>query len=130
MSAQDNAARIRGGYEAFAAGDLDSVSKLFSPEIRWHISGTSQISGTYTGHDEVFGFFARLVAETAGTFEIDIHDLLASDEHVVVLVRESASRGDRRLEMDEAHVWHLADGMATEFWGIAQDQHAADAFWA
>jgi uncharacterized protein len=130
MTAQDNADRIRSGYKAFSAGDLDTVAKLFAPGIRWHIAGKSPLSGTYTGHDEVFGFFGKLVEETGGSFRIDIHDLLATDDHVVVLAHEAASRGDRQLEMNEAHIWHVADGLATEFWGLPMDQHAADAFWS
>jgi uncharacterized protein len=128
MTAHENAELIRSGYKAFADGDLDTVAKLFAPDIRWHIGGRSSISGTYTGHDEVFGFFGKLIEETGGTFHLDIHDILASEDHVVVLVRESASRGDRRLEMNEAHIWHLSDGFAKEFWGFAEDQYEASSF--
>lgn len=128
MTAHENAELVRSGYEAFAAGDLDTVAKLFAPDIRWHIGGRSAISGTYTGHNEVFGFFGKLIEETGGTFHIDIHDVLASDDHVVALVRESASRGDRHLEMNEAHIWHLSDGLAKEFWGFAEDQYEASSF--
>lgn len=128
MTADENAELIRSGYKAFADGDLDTIAKLFAPDIRWHIGGRSRISGTYTGQDEVFGFFAKLMEETGGTFHIDIHDVLASDDHVVVLARESATRGDRRLEMNEAHVWHLSGGLAKEFWGFAEDQYEASSF--
>ena len=128
MTDHTSAELIRTGYEAFAAGDLDTVAKLFAPDIRWHIGGRSAISGTYTGHGEVFGFFAKLFEETGGTFHIDIHDVLASDDHVVVLVSESASRGDRHLEMNEAHIWHVSDGLAKEFWGFAEDQYETSSF--
>jgi ketosteroid isomerase-like protein len=128
MTAQENAELIRSGYKAFADGDLETVGKLFAPDIRWHIGGRSAISGTYTGHDEVFGFFGKLFEETGGTFRIDIHDVLASEDHVVVLARESATRGDRRLEMNEAHIWHVSEGLAKEFWGIAEDQDEASSF--
>jgi uncharacterized protein len=128
MTAQENAELIRAGYEAFGAGDLDTVSKQFAPDIRWHVGGRSAISGTYTGHNEVFGFFGKLFELTGGTFRIDIHDVLASDDHVVVLVRESASRGDRHLEMNEAHIWHVSGGLVNEFWGFAEDQYEASSF--
>lgn len=128
MTAHENAELIRAGYEAFAAGDLDTVSKLFAPDIRWHIGGRSLISGTYTGREEVFGFFAKLFELTGGTFHVDIHDVLASDDHVVVLARESASRGERHLEMNEAHIWHVSEGLAKEFWGFAEDQYESESF--
>ena len=130
MGAQQSEELIRSGYEAFSKGDMETIAGLFAPDIKWNISGRSSLSGTYSGQDEVFAFFARLVDETGGTFAIDIHDILASDDHVVVLVRESATRGDKSAEVEEAHVWHLDGDKATEFWGIPRDQHHADEFWA
>lgn len=130
MSAQDNADLIRGGYEAFSKGDLETISNLFGSDIRWHIGGRNQLSGTYTGHDEVFGFFGKLMELTGGTFTVELHDLLASDDHAVALVKESATRNGKSLAMDEAHVWHLVDGKATEYWGLPSDQHRVDEFWA
>ncbi|HET6915630.1 MAG TPA: nuclear transport factor 2 family protein, partial [Acidimicrobiales bacterium] len=118
MGAQENAELLRSGYEAFSTGDMETVAKLFAPDIRWNISGRSQISGTYTGHDEVFGFFGKLMELTGNTFSVAIHDLLASDDHVVVIVKESGTRNGTSLESDEVHVWHVEDGRATEFWGI------------
>lgn len=130
MGAQDNGDLIRSGYEAFSKGDMETIARIFSPDIRWNISGRNQVSGTYTGQDETFGFFGRLMELTGGSFTVDVHDVLASDDHVVVLVKESASRNGQSLEADEVHVWHLEDGRAVEFWGITRDQHAVDEFWA
>jgi uncharacterized protein len=130
MGAQDNGELIRSGYEAFSKGDMETISNVFSPDIRWNVSGHNQISGSYNGQEETFGFFGRLMELTDGTFSLSIHDLLASDDHVVVLAKESSTRNGKSLESDDVHVWHLADGKAVEFWGISRDQGEVDAFWA
>jgi ketosteroid isomerase-like protein len=130
MAAQDNAKTIRQVYEAFAKGDLVTIGKLFAPEIRWHVTGRSPLAGTYSGHEAVFAFFGRLAEMSGGSFTTEIHDLMASEDHVVVLARETGSRGDRHLQDDEAHVWHLVDGLATEFWGCPKDPYEVDAFWS
>jgi hypothetical protein len=130
MGAHENGELIRSGYEAFSKGDMETIAKIFSPDIRWNISGQNQISGTYNGQEETFAFFGRLMELTDFTFSVGVHDLLASDDHVVVLAKESASRNGQSLDNDDVHVWHLADGKAMEFWGIARDQHAVDEFWA
>lgn len=130
MSAHDNGELIRRGYEAFSKGDMETIAKIFGPDIRWTISGRNQISGTYIGQDETFAFFGKLMELTDGTFSVAVHDLLASDDHVVVLARESGSRNGKSLGSDDVHVWHLADGRAVEFWGISKDQHEVDEFWA
>ena len=130
MGSNDNAELIRSGYEAFSKGDMETVAKLFASDIRWNISGRSQIAGTYNGQDEVFGFFGRLMELTDNTFAVSIHDLLASDDHVVVLVSESGTRNGKSIESDEVHVWHLDNRQATEFWGIPRDVYKVDEFWA
>jgi len=130
MGAHDNGELIRSGYEAFSKGDMETIAKIFGPDIRWNISGRSRISGTYNGQEETFAFFGKLMELTDGTFTVAVHDLLATDDHVVALVKESASRDGKSLESDDVHVWHLANGKAAEFWGIAKDQHEVDEFWA
>jgi ketosteroid isomerase-like protein len=130
MGAHDNGELIRSGYEAFSKGDMETIAKVFGPDIRWSISGRNQISGTYNGQEETFAFFGKLMELTDGTFTVGIHDLLASDDHVVVLAKESASRNGKSLESDDVHVWHIANGKAVEFWGISKEQHDVDEFWA
>jgi ketosteroid isomerase-like protein len=130
MGAQENGELIRSGYEAFSKGDMETIAKLLAPDIRWYISGRNQVSGTYNGQEETFAFFGRLMELTDGTFTVAIHDLLASDDHVVVLAKENASRNGKSLENDDVHIWHIADGKAVEYWGISKDQHEVDEFWA
>ncbi len=130
MGADDNRELIRSGYEAFSKGDMETIATLLSPDIRWTISGRNQISGTYNGQDETFAFFGKLMEGTDGTFKVEVHDFLASDDHVVVLVKESASRNGKSLVSDDVHVWHVADGKAVEYWGISRDQQEVNEFWA
>ncbi len=86
----------RQGYEAFAKGDMATLSELMADDITWHVEGAGSLSGTYRGREDVFGFFGRLAEETGGTFSLDVHDVLANDEHVVALCTLSASRGVSR----------------------------------
>lgn len=37
MSAQDNAALVRGGYEAFGKGDVPAVVAALADDVVWHI---------------------------------------------------------------------------------------------
>jgi ketosteroid isomerase-like protein len=129
MAATDDLQTIRNGYEAFARGDVPAVLENLDPSIAWHISGSGSLSGTYKGHDEVVGFFTQLSERSGGTFGLDIHDMLASDDHVIALVKESAERDGRHISFNVVHVWHLQDGKATEFWGIAEDQDFVKEFW-
>jgi len=80
------------------------MAELIADDATWHVLGVGPLSRTYHGRDEVFGFFGRLAEETAGTFRLDVHDVLANDEHAVALCTLSASRGNKSVESPIASV--------------------------
>ncbi len=94
------------------------------------MNGAGPLRGDYRGRDEVFGFFGRLLEETGGTFRLDVHDVLANDEHAVALCTLSASRGGKSVEVPVANVSHLRDGKVTEFWDSTADPQASIDFWS
>jgi ketosteroid isomerase-like protein len=121
---------IRKGYEAFGKGDLDALrNELFDPNIKWHVAGRSSVAGDYEGVDNVFGFFGKIAELSGGTFNLELHDVLANDTHAAVLATASGQRDGKSLTDHNVHVWHLEGGKAKEFWGHAQDQYAVDEFW-
>jgi uncharacterized protein len=119
----------RRGYVAFATGDLATMTELIADDVTWHVTGAGPLSGTYHGRDDVFGLFARLAEETGGTFRLDIHDVLANDEHAIALCTLSATRGGKSMEVPVANVHHIRDGKVTEFWGATADPQATIDFW-
>jgi len=129
MEEHPNLGAARAGYEAFAAGDMAAVSDLLTDDIVWHVAGNYDMSGDYAGKEAVFGFFAKLMEESRGTFRIDIHDMLANDDHGVALGTVSATRGEDTLEDRVTQVFHMRDGRMTEFWTFAEHQDQHDAFW-
>lgn len=130
MAEHPKAAVIRRIYDAFATGDMDTMAAVLSDDISWHVAGRNEVCGDYQGRAEVFGFFRQLAERSGGTFQLDVHDLMASDDHVVALVRERVSRAGRSLDSNGVHVWHVAEGRAVEFWGITYDRYGADELWS
>ena len=128
--AHPNEELLRRGYDAFSTGDMATLGDLFSDDIAWHIPGRSPLAGDYNGKERVFGLFSQLLELSEGTFRVEIHDVLASDEHGVVLAKVRGQRGGKTLEGNDVHVWHLRDGKAVEFWGHSGDQYAVDEFWS
>jgi ketosteroid isomerase-like protein len=109
---------------------MDTINQLFADDVVWHVAGRNPISGDYTGKEQVFGFFANLQQLSDGTSTVEVHDLLADDEHGVAIVTESATRNGHTYHGRATHVLHLRDGKVTEFWDAHVDQYAADEFWA
>ena len=128
MAEHPNIAIARKGYEAFATGDVKSLEQTIADDVIWHVEGRSQLAGTYKGRQEVFGFFGKIAELSGGTFKLDIHDVIANDEHVVVLARSTAERNGKKLDDTGVQVWHVKDGKATEQWLHPGDAHATDEF--
>lgn len=126
MAEHSNVARITDGYAAFAKGDFGVLNDLFAEDLAWHESGRNQLSGEYHGRDEVYQFFGKLMEHTEGSFHLDLHAVLADDEHGVALVTATASRGGKSFTVNDVHVFHLRDGKVTEFWSASTDQAAED----
>ena len=129
MTEHPNIEQARRGYEAFAKGDLTTLSELIADDVVWHVKGVGPLDGDYRGRDQVFGFFGRLAEETGGTFRLDVHDILANDDHTAVLATLSASRGGKSVETPVVNVSHNRDGKITEFWAATTDPQAALDFW-
>lgn len=130
MADHPNVELLRKGYNAYSSGDMDVLQELFAEDIQWHIAGRSQLSGDYKGRDAVFGFFGKLMELTEGTAKLEVHDILANDEHGVALVTGSSSRGGKTLEGPDVHVFHIRNGQVVEFWDSPLDQYASDEFYA
>ena len=127
---ESNAAIIRKAYGDFAHRDIPAVFAAFDPAITWHIPGHSPLSGDYTGHDQIKGFFRRTMELSGGVFSIDVHNVFAEGDLVVVLTTVKAQRNGVSASFREVHVWHMRDGKATEFREYQGDEQREDRFWS
>ena len=125
-----NAAIIRQAYADFARGDIPAVFAAFDAAISWHVPGHSPLSGDYTGHQQVGAFFQRTMELSGGAFGIDIQNVLADDDLVVVLATVNAQRGGVSASFSEVHIWRVRDGKAFEFREYQGDEQREDRFWS
>lgn len=128
--ADANAALIRNGYNAFARGDVQGALAGFAKDILWHIPGRGPLSRDYRGPDEVLGFFDHFMRLSDGTFRVQIDEIFAEGDRVVILCTETARRGGRSWSSPQVHVWTIKDGRATAFCQYQGDQQAEDEFWS
>ena len=126
MAEHPNVTLLRRGYEAFAQGDMDTLNNLFADNIVWHEGGRNPLSGDYKGIEQVLGLFGKLFELTEGTIKVEVHDILANDEHAVALVTISASRKGKRFSGTSVDVFHVRDGKAAEFWDNVTDRYKLD----
>lgn len=129
MAEHPNIAVLRRGYEAFAAGDMPTLRSLWTEDVTWHIKGVGKLEGDYRGPDEVFDFLSKVAEETGGTNRLDVHAILADDEHGAVLVTSHAERNGKSSALSVVHVHHFRDGKVQETWFAVTDPAEALAFW-
>jgi uncharacterized protein len=128
MSAQEDAALVRRGYEAFIAGDMEWLNEHLDDTIVWHVPGKNRYSGDHTGRDEVLAFFANSVQVALPEF--DIHDIAATEDHVVVLLNINWKRNEDGATFKDqvVQVFHVEHDQALEVWTMNGDQPGFDEF--
>jgi ketosteroid isomerase-like protein len=123
-----NVALARKGYEAFNSGDVQTVLGLFADDVVWHNLGTSPLAGDYRGKQAVMELFGRFL-QLVDSQQTAIHDILANDQHTVVLATVTLSREGRTLEQRVTDVIHPdAEGRVVEYWRFSEDQGKVDQF--
>jgi ketosteroid isomerase-like protein len=109
-------------------GDWETGAAFFADDIRIHIPGRSALAGEHRGRD-----VARRYIETARALsrghdvEIEVEDMLASDERVAVLVRERFHTDGEPVDIRRCNVYRWRDGEIAEIWIFEADQYAVDA---
>jgi uncharacterized protein len=129
--AHPNEDLVREGFAAFTRGDMDALrNQFFAADVRWHVPGRSLLSGDYEGPEQVIQFFTRIFELTGGTFSVELHDVLANDEHAAQLLTIRGERAGKQLNDNQVLVYHFRDGKVSETWTQVTNQYAVDEFFS
>ena len=130
MAEHPNAALLRKAHEAFSKGDMATLTEVIAEDTLWHIAGKGPLAGEYKGREAVFGFFKKINELSGGTFKMEDHDILGTDDHVVALTKMGATRAGKILNTNFCEVAHWRNGQIVEDRLFAYDQYAFDDFWS
>lgn len=123
MEDHPNAALFRRMSQAADVGDFSSYADAIADDVEWWEIGADQ---PIRGKDALFERMQGLMGQ--GTISIDLHDVIANDEHTVALVNATAERGGRTLSYKTAEIYHLRDGKVTHRWAFSDDTAAINDF--
>jgi uncharacterized protein len=121
---------VRRFAEAMVSRDVGAIADSFADDVVFHIPGRNSLSGDYRGKREVLTRLFQAWEEAFASLEIDVHDVLSTEDHVVLLGNRKARRGDRVCEMRSASIYHVRDGRIAEAWLMEWDPYAIDEFLA
>lgn len=125
MGDHPNAAVVRGALDAMNRGDTQASADALTDDVEWHEIGRAEAR-----HGKAA--LAAAMTGSAPDYKItgEIHDILASDDHVVALVNATATRGGRTFTYRTAEIFHFRDGKISERWAFSDDTAAITAFFA
>src|SRR5215212_3546739 len=105
---------VRRAYDAFAAGDLETLRTFLAPDIEWRTTPEVPFMGNYQGLDE----FLRGMNEWTSAFDevtTEVEEMIEAGESVVVGHRMRGRGRDSGVEVDLA-IWQVVgvrDGQLT-----------------
>ncbi len=110
-----NQQAIHSAYEAMGRGDATALMSILADDIEWEASGPGPVAGVYRGKDEVMNFFGKMAQAYGDTFRLDVVDMLASNDRVVVLTKEGGRHQGREIRFRAAHVYEFSGGKCRRF---------------
>ncbi len=120
---------IRQAYAAFGRGDIDGYLAPCTEDFTFHVPGNSGISGAYAGREGLYDLAGKAMTITGGTFHEEVEDVLANDNHAVVLARHRFTRNGSLKEHRTAHVYQIKNGKLAQCFEQAQDPASFDEAW-
>ncbi|MFN7685051.1 MAG: nuclear transport factor 2 family protein [Oligoflexia bacterium] len=116
-------------YELWRSGDVEAITQAFPSGLTFEIKGQSVLAGKrdLSGFSRLLGSLKEL---SAGTFEHEIHDILSSDRHAMVLATCRLVRGGKPIEYRTVHVWRLESGLPIAGYEYLRDQYQFDQIWS
>ena len=74
-----------------------------------------RLAGEHRGRGAIFAFLASVMTLTGGTFDLDIEDITAGENNVVVLFTGHGQRDGKTLDNSTALRVRIREGQAAEF---------------
>ena len=124
MADHPNAAKLRAASEAMEqSGDMMSQIDMLDDNVVWHEIGREE---PIRGKQALAERFAGM--PEGASIKTETHDIVANDEHAIVLVTATATMGGQELVYRTAEIYHMRDGKITERWAFSDDTERINQF--
>lgn len=108
-------------------GDWETAFGYFAEDIVIHIRGRSRFAGDHRGKRAAVGYIEAVRDHyRSGKIELELVDMLTSDERVALLVRERFHGDGPPLEIRRANVYRVRGDRIVEVSIFEADQYVAD----
>jgi ketosteroid isomerase-like protein len=104
-----NEDRLRDLYATFAKGDIPQFLDGCTDDVTFVVPGEAAVSGTFT-KATFMDLLAPVMERSGGTFQEEVLDVFANDDHGLVLLHHTFDRDGEPREYRTAHIVELRDG--------------------
>jgi ketosteroid isomerase-like protein len=125
-SEHPNVAVLRRLYAAYAERDKDTICELIADDCTWNIPGRGPKAGTHRGRAAILELFRDLMRKSKGSAVIEVVDIVANDDHAIVLQIGRATIDGTESELKEVLVHTIRDGQVVDMWEYQFDLYAFD----
>lgn len=126
-----NVIAVREMFAAFRSGDIAVILQAIPESLVWHFPGRGGgLAGVHRGRDAVLAFLARVMEMSAGTFHLELDDVVGGNRHVVALFRGRGTRGAKTLDNPTCLRVRFENGRPVEIHEFVWDLYAVDDFWS
>ena len=109
-------------------GDWDKAFGYFAEDIMMRVPGRSEFAGDRRGKDAAVGYIQTTRDRYRdGKIELELIDMLTSDERVALIVRERFHGDGAPVEIRRANVYRVRGDAIVEISIFEADQYAVDA---
>ncbi len=117
-------------YAAFSNEDYGPyVASYLSKDVIWHIAGNNPLAGDVFGADAVLERMKDFSSCSRQTLNLKT-SVTATATHGIAIHEATAQNGGFDYSAHEIDVFHIQNGLITEFWSFSEDQKATDRMWA
>lgn len=125
MPEHPNASLVRNAIQGMNTGDMSAQMELLADDVEWHEIGRDE---PIRGKEAVMARFGAM--PEGASITVDVHDVVANDDHTIALVTATARMGEQELVYRTAEIVHIRDGKIAQRWAFSDDTDRINRFFA
>lgn len=115
-------------YADFLKNDIQALLISCGEAITFQVPGKSRLAGKYN-RNTFPDLITKLHELSEGSYKLELHDVLASEQHGAVLVTEKLMRDGKPVEFRMVHIWRFESGKPIAWYAYPRDLYQFDAAW-
>ena len=113
----------------FTEGNFIGVLDACSDKMTFQIPGKSPLAGKFNKTNFLSGFALKAKELSGGTYQLEVHDMMATDQHATVLCSSKLTTDGKTVELRAVHVWRFEHGVPIAWYEYPRDLYQFDEAW-